>query len=158
MSLLLDERPNLFQGLSSVIFRYLDQSLIATRTGFQDREDDIKAGLKSTAVLFGSHARIILTFLAAVFVACLFIAGVANRQGMWYFVVSVGGAASHLTWQLYTVSFEDKKDCWKKFLVRCLAHILIIFITNYLHLVQWGPCIHRVVWHADGLRTQLRLE
>jgi 4-hydroxybenzoate polyprenyltransferase len=90
--------------------------------GCQDREDDKKAGLKSTAVLFGSHVRQTLSFFATLFVACLIIAGVANDHGAWYFSISVGGAALHLTWQLYTVNFESKKDCWKKFTV-CHLHL-----------------------------------
>jgi 4-hydroxybenzoate polyprenyltransferase len=88
----------------------------------QDREDDAKAGLKSTAVLFGSHVRVILSFFAMAFIICLIAAGIANRQGLWYFLLSVGGAALHLMWQLYSVTFEDEKDCWKKFLVRGRAH------------------------------------
>ncbi|KAI0087857.1 UbiA prenyltransferase family-domain-containing protein [Irpex rosettiformis] len=81
----------------------------------QDRKDDVRAGVKSTAVLFGERVRTVLSLFATVFVACLFLAGVANEHGLWYFVVSVGGASCHLIWQLYTINFENRDDCKRKF-------------------------------------------
>ncbi|KAI0092188.1 UbiA prenyltransferase [Irpex rosettiformis] len=81
----------------------------------QDREDDVTAGIKSTALLFGDSVRIILSLFAAGFVTCLAFAGVFNAQGPWYFIISVGGAAAHMTWQLYTVEFSSREDCFSKF-------------------------------------------
>ncbi len=86
--------------------------------GCQDRADDLKAGVKSTSVLFGPHTRTALALFAAIFMACLVTAGITNEQGPWYFFLSVGGAFCHLFWQLYTVDLDDPADCWKKFVVR----------------------------------------
>ncbi|KAI0771362.1 UbiA prenyltransferase family [Irpex lacteus] len=83
--------------------------------GCQDRADDLKAGVKSTSVLFGPHTRTALALFAAIFMACLVTAGITNEQGPWYFFLSVGGAFCHLSWQLYTVDLDDPADCWKKF-------------------------------------------
>ena len=88
----------------------------------QDREDDVTAGIKSTAVLFGNKVRMILSLFAVGFLVCLTITGVLNGQGPWYFVISVGGAVAHVTWQLYTLDFNDKQDCDRKFRVSSLIH------------------------------------
>lgn len=84
----------------------------------QDREDDVHAGVKSTALRFGEYLREILSLFAIAFIACLSCAGIANKQGTCYFAISVGGAALHIAWQLYTVDFRDKADCKRKFKVR----------------------------------------
>ncbi|PCH41911.1 UbiA prenyltransferase [Wolfiporia cocos MD-104 SS10] len=82
----------------------------------QDRKDDIKAGVKSTAVLFGDYAKPILWLFAAAFVATLAYAGHETHQGWIYYAVSVGGCAAHLLWQLITVDLNVPEQCWRKFL------------------------------------------
>lgn len=81
----------------------------------QDRKDDVKAGVKSTAVLFGDYVKPILSCFAAAFIASLIYAGVTTGQGWIYYAVSVAGCAGHLLWQLITLDTEDPQDCWNKF-------------------------------------------
>ncbi|KZS91411.1 UbiA prenyltransferase [Sistotremastrum niveocremeum HHB9708] len=81
----------------------------------QDRSDDLKAGVGSTAVLFGAHIRPILSFFAFCLVSGMIFAGLSNRQGPAYFIIGVGSAIIHLTWQLTTVDFDNKEDCMNKF-------------------------------------------
>ncbi|KAF9800157.1 hypothetical protein IEO21_10422 [Rhodonia placenta] len=81
----------------------------------QDRRDDIKAGVKSTAVLFGDYVRPILSCFAMLFVASLAFAGLHNSQGPLYFIIAVFGAAVHLAWQLITIDFDVGSQCWKMF-------------------------------------------
>ena len=83
-----------------------------------DRKDDIKAGVNSTAVLFGngSRARIILSFFALGLVSALTCFGVWSHQRLPYFIYSVGGTALHLLWQVATIDFNDVKSCMKRFL------------------------------------------
>ncbi|KIK91826.1 hypothetical protein PAXRUDRAFT_830507 [Paxillus rubicundulus Ve08.2h10] len=83
--------------------------------GSQDKHDDVKAGVGSTAVVFGSWVRPALSLFALFFVAALTYTGVANHQGALYFTVSVGGAGLHLLWQVGTVDFDNPTDCQKKF-------------------------------------------
>ena len=85
--------------------------------GYQDREDDIKAGVKSTALLFGTWIRPILAFFAAIFVLCMTIAGLVNQQGPAYFILSCGGAAFHFIAQLLTWNMDNPADGGKLFLV-----------------------------------------
>lgn len=44
----------------------------------------------------------------------LAVAGYFNGQGSAYFVVSVGGTASHLVWQYMTVDLDVPKSCWSE--------------------------------------------
>ncbi|KAH7922350.1 UbiA prenyltransferase [Leucogyrophana mollusca] len=81
----------------------------------QDRKEDAKLRVGSTAVLFGNQLRPILAIFATVFVASLAYAGILNSQKLPYFLISVGGAAAHLGWQIGTLNPDDAKDCWKKF-------------------------------------------
>ncbi|KIY71900.1 UbiA-domain-containing protein [Cylindrobasidium torrendii FP15055 ss-10] len=81
----------------------------------QDITDDLKAGVKSTAILFGNRIRPLLIACAVVFVAWLAAAGYLNAQGPVYFVVSVGGTALHLIWQFNTVDLDVPSSCWENF-------------------------------------------
>ncbi|GHJ84338.1 hypothetical protein NliqN6_0740 [Naganishia liquefaciens] len=81
----------------------------------QDKKDDILVNVKSTALRFGDHSRTVLSGLGTAFVSLLTYAGYASGAGPLYYLISCMGAASHLTWQLRTVNFDDRKDCWDKF-------------------------------------------
>lgn len=77
----------------------------------------MKAGVKSTALLFGKHVRVVLTAFAAAFVLCMIYAGVLNDQGWAYFVVSCGGVGAHLSWQLLSWDVDEARDSGAKFVV-----------------------------------------
>ncbi|TFK32170.1 UbiA prenyltransferase family [Crucibulum laeve] len=81
----------------------------------QDMKDDVKIGVKSTAILFGSWIKPLLVLCAATFVTILFFVGALNNHGHGYFAVSVGGTAAHLIWQFMTLDLEESKSCWKNF-------------------------------------------
>jgi 4-hydroxybenzoate polyprenyltransferase len=82
----------------------------------QDIKDDLKVGVRSTAILFGSWIRPLLTLFGLTFLAMLAVAGVLNNQGTVYFVVTVGGTFLHLLWQYNTVDLEVPSSCWSAFL------------------------------------------
>jgi len=81
----------------------------------QDKKDDVKVGVNSTAILFGTWIKPLLYGLAVIFVVMLYLAGAANHQGPAYFAVSVGGTALHLVWQFATVDLEVSESCWTNF-------------------------------------------
>lgn len=101
--------------------RYVKSSIFALRPYLydilQDREDDVKAGVKSTSLLFGDSVRLILSFFAAAFVLAVAYAGILNSQGPLFFIIGVGGTALHLAWQLITLKPDVPEDCWVKFKV-----------------------------------------
>ncbi|KAI0760061.1 UbiA prenyltransferase [Fomes fomentarius] len=81
----------------------------------QDREDDRKVGVKSTALLFGEHVREILGVMVAILLACLIYSGFALGQGIGFATLSVGGTFLHTTWQLATWEEANLKDHRAKF-------------------------------------------
>uniref|UniRef100_A0A0W0GBB4 Uncharacterized protein n=1 Tax=Moniliophthora roreri TaxID=221103 RepID=A0A0W0GBB4_MONRR len=83
--------------------------------GCQDKDDDVKIGVKSTSILFGERVRGILAIFACSFLSCMTYAGVRNGHSIYFFVISCGGAAFHLSWQLATWNHADREDCGRKF-------------------------------------------
>lgn len=79
--------------------------------GCQDRRSDVKAGVKSTALLFGVHVKKALAILAGSLVTCLAVAGALNNQGIPFFILAVGGAATHLDMQIRNLDVDDPKSC-----------------------------------------------
>ena len=79
----------------------------------QDKKDDVKVGIKSTALLFGTMIRPILNVCATVFATMLLCTGILNQQGPAYYLMSVVGVAVHLIWQLSTVDLENPMSCWR---------------------------------------------
>ncbi|KAI0261390.1 4-hydroxybenzoate polyprenyl transferase, partial [Gloeopeniophorella convolvens] len=77
----------------------------------QDKRDDVQAGVKSTALLFGQHVKKILALFAGLLVTCLTIAGALNSHQAPYFLITVVGGAAHLIWQLWNLNVDDVKSC-----------------------------------------------
>ncbi len=71
--------------------------------------------VKSTALRFGESSRLFCTTLSTTFVSLLTLTGYLAHSGPLYYLFSVGGAAAHLAWQLRTVDFDNRADCWSKF-------------------------------------------
>lgn len=82
---------------------------------YQDIPDDIRLGLKSTAVLFGRHTKLALWCLLGTMALMLYLCGNAADFGPLYFVFSIGGAVASLGLMLYTVELADPKSCWRWF-------------------------------------------
>jgi len=107
----------------------------------QDREDDIKAGVKSTAVLFGSWIRPILAVFGIMFIATLVYTGVETNMTLPYYVIGVAGTALHTLWQVATFDPSDGLDCAMKFvgngnlaLIYTVGLITAIYMPDLLKL------------------------
>jgi len=86
----------------------------------QDKSDDKKLGLKSTALTFGEEGtKPILTGLTALAWGSWMLAGYNNGYGEIldapYYYVGVSTAASHLLWQIYTADLNDTKNLAERF-------------------------------------------
>lgn len=80
----------------------------------QDKIDDVKAGIRSTALLFGEKSRTILSALSATAMSLVTYAGVLNAQGApFYLGIGLGGA--QLAKVLWRTNFDDRVSCWKGF-------------------------------------------
>ncbi|KAG0238028.1 Para-hydroxybenzoate--polyprenyltransferase, mitochondrial precursor (PHB:polyprenyltransferase) [Actinomortierella wolfii] len=81
----------------------------------QDKKDDIKIGVKSTALRFGEKTPTYLAAFSTGMISLLALSGYMNDQGPLFYALSVGGAAAHLAWQLRTVDYNNPANCWSKF-------------------------------------------
>ncbi|KAJ7177826.1 4-hydroxybenzoate polyprenyl transferase [Mycena filopes] len=81
----------------------------------QDKKDDVAAGVKSTALLFGTFIKRVLLLFATLMLIGLVCAGILNAQGLGYFVLSVGGGGAYLGVQLWAVDTEVPRSCWDAF-------------------------------------------
>ncbi|MDC7784519.1 4-hydroxybenzoate octaprenyltransferase [Rhodoplanes sp. TEM] len=80
----------------------------------QDRADDLFAGIKSTALLFGERTRSMLTWLYGAAVVLIGLAGLAAGGGFW-FAAGLAAFAIHLGWQVTTLDIEDTDRCLMQF-------------------------------------------
>ncbi|KAF8545827.1 4-hydroxybenzoate polyprenyl transferase [Imleria badia] len=80
----------------------------------QDKTDDVKVGIRSTALLFGDHTRPILSAFSASSVALTAYAGVLNAQGP-PFYVGVCLGALQLALVLWSTDFDSRESCWRGF-------------------------------------------
>ncbi|KAK9828355.1 hypothetical protein WJX74_010561 [Apatococcus lobatus] len=82
----------------------------------QDKNDDVLAGVKSTALLFASHNRMIMSGFALSHLALLAAAGwSAGILDQWPFTVALCAASTHIFWQILSVDLESGADCMSKF-------------------------------------------
>jgi 4-hydroxybenzoate polyprenyltransferase len=80
-----------------------------------DRDDDLKIGVRSTAILFGDSDRHIIAVLQAMTLLSLYLAGrLLNMQG-WYYGGLVAGAL-FFVYQLWLIRDRDRDACFKAFL------------------------------------------
>lgn len=80
-----------------------------------DRDDDIKIGVKSTAILFGKADRAIIAFLQTLVVLTLCLIGDQAKLGQFYFL-GVVGAACLFIFQQHLIRLREKDQCFKAFL------------------------------------------
>jgi 4-hydroxybenzoate polyprenyltransferase len=98
-----------------------------------DREDDMKAGIKSTAILFDDADRTIIGILQGMFLAVMIITGIQIEAKMLYYV-SLGPAAALMVYHQYLIRHRLQDDCFRAFLNNHWVG-LIIFVgicLNYL--------------------------
>ncbi|KAL9622378.1 MAG: hypothetical protein Q9160_003221 [Pyrenula sp. 1 TL-2023] len=89
----------------------LSAVIVDTVYAHQDLQDDIKAGLKSTAILWQERTRLVLGVLSVAKVALLAFAGVIMDLHASYFVLAVGGTAIVLGVMTCNVDLRDAEDC-----------------------------------------------
>lgn len=80
----------------------------------QDRADDSRAGVHSTALTFGARTKPVLAVLTGAKLAALTGAGLAADLSLPYFMGATA-AALHLGHQVHTTNLDDKRQCQAAF-------------------------------------------
>ena len=83
----------------------------------QDKRDDVKAGVKSTALLFGSNTKPWLILFTGLSFACMLVASdqMPGNDDCVYFIPSLVLATASLANHVFRVKLDDPKDCLARF-------------------------------------------
>ena len=80
-----------------------------------DREDDLKIGIKSTAILFGDMDIPITACLQGLTLIALLMTGINFNRSSWFFL-SLLGAALLFLYQQYLIRHRERDACFRAFL------------------------------------------
>jgi len=80
-----------------------------------DRDDDIKVGVKSTAILFGDADRLVIAGLQVLVIVALCIVGTQADLGSFFFL-AVTVAATLFVYQQHLIRNREREACFKAFL------------------------------------------
>jgi 4-hydroxybenzoate polyprenyltransferase len=96
-----------------------------------DREDDLRIGVKSTAILFADMDRMIIGCIQFLMLICMLFIGQKLELGLYYYA-SLGVAAGLFAYQQYLIRERDRAGCFTAFLNNNWAG-MVIFIGLLLH-------------------------
>ena len=85
-----------------------------TQYAMVDREDDLKIGIKSTAILFDEADRHIISLLQLACLLCLFLVANVFSLGLVY-MFSIFLVATLFLYHLYLIRHRERRDCFKAF-------------------------------------------
>jgi 4-hydroxybenzoate polyprenyltransferase len=97
--------------LATVIWVVVYDTLYA----MTDRPDDVKLGVRSTAILFGDLDRVFIAGLQVLLLASLVLVGRSAALGAWYYG-GVAAAALFCLYQLYLIRERDVVQSFRAFL------------------------------------------
>lgn len=80
-----------------------------------DREDDLKVGIRSTAVLFGDADKLMVGLLQGLFLFGMLLVGRMADLGPVYYL-GLLGAAGGFAWQHWLIRARDRAACFRAFL------------------------------------------
>ncbi|XP_030646874.1 4-hydroxybenzoate polyprenyltransferase, mitochondrial [Chanos chanos] len=107
----------------------------------QDKDDDVRVGVKSTALRFQEQTKPWLSSFAVAMLSGLVLAGVNANQTLPYYG-AVSAVAVHLAHQIYSLDINKPEDCWKKFASNRNLGLLLfmgIVVGNLWKKRQEGP-------------------
>jgi len=104
-----------------------------TQYAMVDRDDDIKIGVKSTAILFGDMDRVIIGVLQVTMLGILLLVGLNAELGSYYYL-GLGVAALLSGYQQYLIRKRDGKGCFAAFLNNNYFGMAVFvgLVLNYL--------------------------
>jgi 4-hydroxybenzoate polyprenyltransferase len=86
-----------------------------TYYAMSDREDDLKIGVKSSAILFGRHDRLIVGLLHLAALGLLLAIGLLTHRGPAYYL-GLAGAAGFAVYEQWLTRRREREPCFRAFL------------------------------------------
>jgi len=118
----------------------------------QDRKDDVKVGIRSTAILFGNAVVPVTICFGLFMVALLYASGVSNSHGPPFFVICFGGTAIFLLWKFLSLEVDSGPSCWSFFIQNAYFLGLVIYLGI---LADYIRIIARMFMKIQYTRTEL---
>ena len=106
-----------------------------------DRDDDIRIGVKSTAILFGDADRAITAFLQALMIFTLILIGRQFALGLCYYT-SLIAASMLFVYQQRLIKDRHRDLCFKAFLNNNYVGLVILIgiVADYYFKNPWWYC------------------
>jgi 4-hydroxybenzoate polyprenyltransferase len=92
--------------------------------GHQDKVDDAKIGIKSTARKLGDRSLFVVGLWYGMAIA-LWALSVVIVHGVSFVLITLAFAAGHLYWQIHSVNLDDPESCRQRFASNARAGFLI---------------------------------
>ncbi|WP_444995931.1 4-hydroxybenzoate octaprenyltransferase [Aliikangiella sp. IMCC44359] len=86
-----------------------------TLYGMVDKKDDLKAGIKSTAILFGEADLQIVAIIQGFFLFGMLLVGSKFEMSFWYYIGLVCSSLL-IAWQIYSCKDRERGHCFSAFL------------------------------------------
>jgi len=102
-----------------------------TMYAMADREEDLKIGVKSTAIIFAEKDKIILAILQILFLAGMILIAYLLTAGI-YFYLGILAASFFSIYQQYLIRHREQKACFEAYLNNNWVGI-VIFIGIFLN-------------------------
>lgn len=105
-----------------------------TQYAMVDRDDDIKIGVKSTAILFGRYDRLMIGLLQAGVVALTVAIGWLNHLGIaWY--VAILMATGLFVFQQTLIAGREREACFRAFMNNNYVGLILFLgmVLSYMH-------------------------
>ncbi|KAK9715905.1 hypothetical protein RND81_06G197800 [Saponaria officinalis] len=80
----------------------------------QDKDDDLKVGMKSTALRFGDSTKEWISGFGFLCISGLALSGY-NADLAWPYYTCLAASSGQLAWQIYTLDCSNRADCNRKF-------------------------------------------
>ncbi|QSX37652.1 4-hydroxybenzoate octaprenyltransferase [Shewanella sedimentimangrovi] len=99
-----------------------------------DRDDDIKVGIKSTAILFGRFDRQIIGLFQLAALGCFAMAGLSAGRG-WFYGLGVLGFIGFGLYQQKLIFGREREPCFRAFLNNNWAGLVLFAALGFDYLV-----------------------
>jgi len=108
-------------------------SIYDTIYAMVDREDDLKIGVRSSAILFADLDKLLIGVMQAIMLYALVLVGRNMDFGRWYYA-GVAGAAAFFLWQQWLIRRREPGGCLRAFLNNQYVG-LVIFVGILLQYI-----------------------
>ncbi|KAI1391741.1 UbiA prenyltransferase family-domain-containing protein [Hypoxylon trugodes] len=106
-----DSRPRMCLVLACTIWTVIYDTIYA----HIDVPEDLRLGLKSTAVLFRHHLKSFLWSLLGCMAVLLHCCGVLSDLGLLYFIIAEGSSIVYIGLMIYRVELNSETSCYRWF-------------------------------------------